>query len=107
MDRLKDKVAIITGGIHGIGKAIAQAYVDEGAQVVITAPTENQGQAAAEELGPQATYIKQDAASENDWRNLLDQTMAKFQHLDILVNNAGRAPKVVPITEEPLDDCRR
>lgn len=107
MDRLKDKVAIITGGTHGIGKAIAQAYVDEGAQVVITAPTENQGQAAAEELGPQATYIKQDAASENDWRNLLDQTMAKFQHLDILVNNAGRAPKVVPITEEPLDDWQK
>lgn len=104
MDRLKDKVAIITGGTHGIGKAIAQAYIDEGAQVVITAPTEDQGQAAAEELGPQAAYIKQDAASENDWR---DQTMAKFQHLDILVNNAGRAPKVVPITEEPLDDCRR
>lgn len=68
MDRLKDKVAIITGGTHGIGKAIAQAYVDEGAQVVITAPTEDQGQAAAEELGPQA----KDAASENDWRNLID-----------------------------------
>ena len=107
MDRLKDNVAIITGGTHGIGKAIAQAYVDEGAQVVITAPTEDQGQAAAEELGPQATYIKQDAASENDWRNLIDQTMAKFQHLDILVNNAGRAPKVVPITEEPLDDWQK
>lgn len=107
MDRLKDKVAIITGGTHGIGKAIAQAYIDEGTQVVITAPTEDQGQATAEELGPQAAYIKQDAASENDWRNLLDQTMAKFQHLDILVNNAGRAPKVVPITEEPLDDWQK
>ncbi|GBG94267.1 glucose-1-dehydrogenase [Ligilactobacillus salitolerans] len=89
--RLKDKVAIITGGISGIGKAIAQDFLTEGAKVIITGRREALGAKVAKELGnqEQVQYVKQDVTSESDWDNVVTTTFAKFGRWDILVNNAG------------------
>lgn len=89
--RLKDKVAIITGGISGIGKAIAQDFLTEGAKVIITGRREALGAQVAKELGnqEQVQYVKQDVTSESDWDDVVTTTFAKFGRWDILVNNAG------------------
>ncbi|WP_283680111.1 glucose 1-dehydrogenase [Lentilactobacillus sp. Marseille-Q4993] len=91
MDRLKDKVAIITGGVAGIGLGIAECYVREGAKVVITANHNvDGGKSAVEKFGDdKALFVQQDVAKEEDWQKVIDQTIAKFGKLDILVNNAG------------------
>ncbi|BAP84874.1 short chain dehydrogenase [Paucilactobacillus hokkaidonensis JCM 18461] len=89
MDRLKDKVAIITGGSQGMGAAHAKLFIDEGAKVVITDINAEKGEKYADELGNNATFIKQDVSSETDWQRVMDETKQKLGNLDILVNNAG------------------
>ncbi|UDM32114.1 glucose 1-dehydrogenase [Lentilactobacillus laojiaonis] len=91
MDRLKDKVAIITGGVAGIGLGVAQSFVDEGAKVVITANHNvDGGKAAVEKFGEdKALFVQQDVADEAAWERVMDATIDKFGKVDILVNNAG------------------
>jgi NAD(P)-dependent dehydrogenase (short-subunit alcohol dehydrogenase family) len=86
-DRLKDKVALVTGAARGIGEAIAQAFVDEGAQVLITDIDEAGGAALATELG--ADFDRLDVREEEDWIRVIDSLLAREGQLDILVNNAG------------------
>jgi 3alpha(or 20beta)-hydroxysteroid dehydrogenase len=90
-DRLKDKVAIVTGGISGIGRAIAQDFVSEGAKVVITGRREELGRKVAAELGKpgQVIYLKQDVSQEADWNQVVDNTIEQFGAFNVLVNNAG------------------
>lgn len=90
-NRLANKVAIVTGGISGIGKAIATDFLAEGATVVITGRRETVGQQVAEELSQQGEiiYLKQDVSREADWEKVVETTLATFGHWDILVNNAG------------------
>lgn len=90
-DRLKNKVAIVTGGISGIGLAIAQDFVSEGAKVVITGRREELGRKVAAELGnpEQVIYLKQDVSREADWDQVVDQTIERFGAFNVLVNNAG------------------
>lgn len=91
VNRLANKVAIVTGGISGIGKAIATDFLAEGATVVITGRRETVGQQVAEELSQQGEiiYLKQDVSREADWEKVVETTLATFGHWDILVNNAG------------------
>jgi len=89
MDRLKDKVAVITGGTKGIGLATAQRFIQEGAKVVIT--SRHAGTEVAASLGQQARWLQQDVTSESDWSRVMQATVAAFGHVDILVNNAGMA----------------
>lgn len=89
MSRLKDKVAIITGGARGMGATHARRFVEEGAKVVITDLNEEAGQALAKQLGGNALFIKQDVTSASDWEHVVAETEKAFGNIHILVNNAG------------------
>jgi NAD(P)-dependent dehydrogenase (short-subunit alcohol dehydrogenase family) len=90
--RLKDKVAIVTGGAHGMGEAEARLFAREGAAVVIADVLDEMGEAVAADIAAsqgRARFIRTDVSAEADWRKLIDQTIATYGRLDILVNNAG------------------
>jgi 3(or 17)beta-hydroxysteroid dehydrogenase len=89
MDRVKGKVAIITGAASGMGKADAQLLAAEGAQVVLTDLNEVDGQAVAEAIGENALFVPHDVTDEDNWKAVISATLEKFGRLDILVNNAG------------------
>ncbi|RIU91212.1 glucose 1-dehydrogenase [Oceanobacillus picturae] len=89
MNRLENKVAIITGGAQGMGAAHVRLFVEQGAKVILTDLNEEKGQALAAELGDNAIFIKQNVTSEEDWNNVLRVTEEKFEQVNILVNNAG------------------
>ena len=97
--RVQDKVALVTGGASGLGRATAELLAREGARVIITDIAEEAGRALAAELGDSALFLRQDAASEADWKRVSAEVQARFGRLDILVNNAGitsRAPSRRP-----------
>jgi NAD(P)-dependent dehydrogenase (short-subunit alcohol dehydrogenase family) len=90
--RLKDKVAIITGGGRGIGKAIALGFANQGAHIVVAARTESEVISVAEkinELGRDSLGIVCDISDENQVKNLMDMTIQHFGKIDVLINNAG------------------
>ena len=89
MGLLESKIAIITGGGRGIGKATAQLFINEGATVVIAEFDEVSGQSTANELG--AHFIKTDISNEESVNALFNFVSSEFGQLDILVNNAGAA----------------
>ena len=84
---LKNKIAVITGGGRGIGKAIASQYSEQGATVVIAEFDENSGKNTAEKIG--GHFFKADISDENGVSSLFDYVKTNFSCLDILVNNAG------------------
>ncbi len=87
--RLNEKVALITGGAAGIGKATAQRFVEEGARVVICDVNQSAGEATVEELGPQASYYQVDVSDRTSVEKWIDDVSTTTGHLDVLVNNAG------------------
>jgi 3(or 17)beta-hydroxysteroid dehydrogenase len=87
MDRLKGRIALVTGGAMGLGQGIARRFVDEGAQVVLTDINEEAGAATAGELG--AHFLPHDVGSEEQWSAVVAETEKRFGGLHILVNNAG------------------
>jgi 3(or 17)beta-hydroxysteroid dehydrogenase len=89
MDRLKGKVAIITGAATGLGEADARLFAEEGAQVILTDVDAANGERIAKEIGPAATFMRHDVRSEAEWKELIAKVMEKYGHLDILVNNAA------------------
>jgi 3(or 17)beta-hydroxysteroid dehydrogenase len=92
MDRVKDRVAIITGGAGGLGQAEASLLAKEGAKVVITDIDETSVTKIADEIvrqGGKALAARQDVTSESDWGSVIAKALEKFGRLDILVNNAG------------------
>lgn len=91
MARLRDKVAIVTGGARGLGAAHTRAMVAEGARVMVTDLLDDEGAALARELGPAVRYRHADVTSEEDWAAVVAQTTAELGAPDVLVNNAGVA----------------
>jgi len=87
MGLLENKIAVITGGGRGIGKATAKLFTNEGATVVIAEFDEVSGQSTANELG--AHFIKTDISNEESVNALFNFVSSEFGQLDILVNNAG------------------
>ena len=92
--RLKDKVAIITGGSTGIGLAITNAYLKEGAKVVIASYDENEIKSAITELSKEHDEnnilgVPCDVKNLEDVKKVIKETIEKFEKIDILVNNAG------------------
>ena len=88
---LDKKVAVITGGTRGIGRAIAEAFAAEGAAVVLSGKSQDKGQQALDEmgLGDRAMFVQCDVRRQADVNNLVDQAAQRYGSVDILVNNAG------------------
>lgn len=89
MTRLKNKVAIITGGARGMGESTARLFAAEGAKVVVADLLESEGQALANELGEQGLFVRHDVTDEASWQALIEQADSEFGTIDILINNAG------------------
>lgn len=87
MPRLNNKTALITGAARGIGAAIAEAFVREGASVIVSDLDEASGRAAAERLG--AVWLKLDVREELAWSEAMARILESHGRLDVLVNNAG------------------
>jgi len=107
---LESKVAIVTGGAHGIGAAIARIFVARGAKVLIGDILDDEGTLLAAELNsgskaPRARYRHLDVTQETDWREAVGMTEKLFGGLTTLVNNAGVPGRagVVDTTEEQWD----
>jgi NAD(P)-dependent dehydrogenase (short-subunit alcohol dehydrogenase family) len=106
--RLKDKVAIVTGGSAGIGKAVAQEFVKEGAKVVICGRRPDKVAETLTELrkaGGDVHGVQADVGLFADVKRLFDETLAKYKRLDIMVNNAAviYQSKIVDLPEEEWD----
>lgn len=108
MNRLKDKVALITGGGSGIGKAIALAYADEGADVCVSGRTISKLEetvAQIEEKGRKGLAIKADITKLSEIDRLISEMIHSLGRIDILVNNAGIVldATALEVTEEQWD----
>ncbi|GAB2485606.1 SDR family NAD(P)-dependent oxidoreductase [Jatrophihabitans fulvus] len=88
---LTGKVAVITGGTRGIGRGIAEAFLREGASVVVSGKSQEKGDEAVKEMGGGSNvhFIACDVRKKDELDALIDQTQARYGRLDILVNNAG------------------
>jgi len=96
-------VVLITGALTGIGRATALAFAQEGARIVVSGRREEAGDALTRELrslGVEAEFIRADVRHENEVRDLVDKTVARFGRLDVAVNNAGTEGKGGPVTEQ-------
>ena len=104
--RVRDKIALVTGGAKGIGRASVRLLAREGARVVIADIDVAAGEALAAEIGDAALFIPHDASSEAGWQQLMGEVRERFGRLDILVNNAGI---LIPgtIEETTLEDWHR
>lgn len=109
-DRLKDKVAIITGGDSGLGRAAAIAYIKEGAKVVIPYYDEDKDAELTkkyiESLRGECLLLKGDITDKAFSKKIVDETIKRFGKIDILVNNAGvqfQQDSLLDITDEQLD----
>jgi len=104
---LKGRVALITGGATGIGKACALAFAHEGARVIISGRREQVGEEAIREIraaGGEAQFVRADVGRRSDVESLIAQTVALYGQLDFAVNNAGiEGPAFVPIADYPED----
>jgi NAD(P)-dependent dehydrogenase (short-subunit alcohol dehydrogenase family) len=99
---MNEPVVLITGALAGIGRATALAFARDHARIVVSGRRDDAGQALVAELrarGAEAEFIRSDVRSDDDLRNLVDQTIARFGRLDVAVNNAGREG-TGPITEQ-------
>ena len=107
--RLQGKVAIVTGGARGLGRAVAERLSREGAAVCIMSLHEESAQAAAREIagkfGP-TIAIRGDVAVEQDMSACIQQTVSKFGRLDIMVNNAGTIA-VDSVTDTSVEEWDR
>ena len=99
--QLEGKTAVVTGGSSGIGEAIAAAYVEAGADVVVASRTESTGTAVADELG--CRYVRTDVGEYDQVEALVETTVEEFGGLDVMVNNAGVASES-PLEEMPLEE---
>ncbi len=106
-DRLKDKVAFITGGTGGIGEVACRFFAREGARVAIAGRRHAEGQRIADEIraeGGQASFVPTDVTVEESVERALNETVATFGRLDILYNNAGgSSADDGPVTKTPAE----
>ena len=103
---MTNSVVLITGALTGIGRAAAVAFAKHGAKVVVAGRHDEAGNALAKELrslGTEAEFINADVRKEEDVRNMVDRTVARFGRLDVAVNNAATEGQVGPITDQTAE----
>jgi NAD(P)-dependent dehydrogenase (short-subunit alcohol dehydrogenase family) len=103
---MSSQVVLITGGLTGIGRATAVAFAKKGAKVVVAGRRDEVGKALVKELrslGSEAEFINADVRKEDDVRNMVDKTVARFGRLDVAVNNAATEGQVGPITDQTAE----
>jgi NAD(P)-dependent dehydrogenase (short-subunit alcohol dehydrogenase family) len=105
MNRLEGKVCVITGAANGIGLAIAERFLAEGATVVIADLNMEQAEIEAKRLGEHANAWQVDVTSSDSVKHMIDETVSRFGKIDVLVNNAGLgvAANVIDTSEEDFD----
>ena len=104
MKRLHDKVAIITGGAGGIGKATAKLFLKEGARVMLVGRTESKLKNVVDEFNdPKVSYSVADVSKTDDTKRYIKDTLSAFGRIDIFFNNAGIEGTHKPITNYPED----
>ena len=105
--RLPNKIAVITGGGSGIGRATAKLFAAEGAQVVIAEINAEQSQQVADEIGANTLAVTTDVTTEDSVNALFAEVKARFGRLDILVSNAGRPWQSTSLTatDEDWEAC--
>src|SRR5258706_5119923 len=99
-------VVLITGALTGIGRAAAVAFAKKGAKVVVAGRRDEAGKALVKELrsfGSEAEFVNADVRKEDDIRNAVDRTVARFGRLDVAVNNAATEGQVGPITDQTAE----
>ncbi len=107
--RLAGKVAFISGGGTGIGRATAETFAEQGAKVVISGLSQNDLKdcvSAIEALGGEVLALEQDITQEGSWPKVMSATLEKFGRLDVMVNNAGIA-LMGNVEDETLDGWRK
>jgi 3alpha(or 20beta)-hydroxysteroid dehydrogenase len=104
--RLQEKVALITGAAGGIGAAVARAFAQEGATVLLTDSDHDGAAALASEVGPPAAARALDVTSEADWQAVVSWALEAYGRVDVLLNNAG-VFLAAPIAETSMEDFRR
>jgi len=108
MDRMNGKVAIVTGGVRGLGGAAASALAAEGARVVVADVLDDAGRAKVEEItanGGTARFARLDVRDEDAWKRTVEDTVEAYGGIDVLVNNAGiTLPRT--IEEATLEEFR-
>lgn len=96
---LAGKVVLVTGGSRGIGKAIALAMAQAGANVLITSRKAEACEQAAAEIGRGVQWLASNVGHPDDAENCVDETLSRFGRLDVLVNNAGTNPYAGPVID--------
>jgi NAD(P)-dependent dehydrogenase (short-subunit alcohol dehydrogenase family) len=114
VQRLKDRVAIVTGAGGGVGEGVARAFAAEGARVAIANRTEKTGRAVAASIeedfadcGAKALYVQTDVSQEDSVRSMVDTTVRELGRVDVLVNNAtpaGGMARLERLTQEAMEE---
>jgi len=114
VQRLKDRVAIVTGAGGGVGEGVARAFAAEGARVAIANRTEKTGRAVAAAIeedfgdcGAKALYVQTDVAQEDSVRSMVETTVRELGRVDVLVNNAtpaGGMARLERLTQEAMEE---
>ena len=103
---MSSQVVLITGALTGIGRAAAVAFAKNGDKVVVSGRRDEVGQELVKELrsyGAEAEFINADVRKEDDLRNLVDKTVARFGRLDVAVNNAATEGAVGPLIDQTAE----
>ena len=103
MNRIDGKIALITGGAHGMGAAECKLFVEAGAHVIITDIDTDAGKSTVEAIGTSCQFIQHDVTCQNSWSSVVNQIEQAYGKIDILVNNAGIF-RVMGLLETSLDD---
>ncbi|HEY8216359.1 MAG TPA: SDR family oxidoreductase [Acidimicrobiia bacterium] len=106
-DELAGKVAIVTGGANGLGRAIVERFVDEGARVVIADVDADGGKQLAADLGASAAFKQADVAAADDVQDVVDFAVEEFGGLHVMVNNAGIGGSHHRFLKDDLRDFER